>query len=86
MQTFLKDFPPNRDEIEELRRYVLNKLDEHTFLRNLCCPIYLIGGTARAAVKVVKKYKGLHREVFNQDDFEKARKMGYRDSALIAGA
>ncbi len=69
-QTFIKDFPPKENEIARLREYVANELEECKFLKNLSCPIYLIGGTARAAVKVIKKYKGLRREVFNQHDFD----------------
>lgn len=67
---FLKDFPPKEEDISILRKFVAEELGKHKFLKNLSCPIYLIGGTARAAVKIVKKYKGLKRQVFNLGDFD----------------
>lgn len=63
-------YPPCKDQTEKARGFVRSLLDECSFVRNLNCPVFLIGGTARAVEKLAFNIKSRNKKVLLLSDFE----------------
>ncbi len=68
---FVSDFPPKISECEMIRKHIKEHLIKCDYAKNLNCPVFLIGGTARAVGKLSLKLVPRNREVFIIADFEK---------------
>ena len=51
--------------------------------KNLNCPVFLIGGTARAAAKLALRMNPRKKEVFNSKDFELIYSKMVKDSEML---
>ena len=67
---FIKSFPPKEEEIIKIREYVKNELRDCFFAKNTSCPVFLIGGTARAVLKLSSAITGKNKVTLLQSDFD----------------
>lgn len=66
---YIKDFPPSTDGLNALRRCVREKMVNCSFAKCLNVPVFLIGGTARAAVRMASELIPRKKDIFKPSDF-----------------
>ncbi len=67
---FVEKFPPKESEAELISAYVAEQISACRFVKGIGCPVFLIGGTARAASKLVYAIKPRKKEILKVADFE----------------
>lgn len=63
-------FPPKVDQTHKVREYVKSCFKACEFVSNLKCPVFLIGGTARAVEKLAFDVKPRSKKMMTLTDFE----------------
>ncbi len=67
---FVGQYPPKESEAELISAYVSEQMSACRFVKGIGCPVFLIGGTARAASKLAYAIKPRKKEILKVSDFE----------------
>lgn len=67
---FVEQYPPKESEAELISAYVSEQMTACRFVKGIGCPVFLIGGTARAASKLTYAIKPRKKEILKVSDFE----------------